>query len=130
MHRRRGLILVDTKYELGEDRDGQLTLLDEVHTADSSRFWIASEYAERFSAGRSQKMLDKENLRAWLIDRHGFSGQGTPPTLDHDIRITLSERYMEAHALLLGRPFVPRVGDVRSRIESNLAQAGLLPDHA
>lgn len=122
----RGLILVDTKYELGEDPDGQLTLLDEVHTPDSSRFWIAREYEARFAERRPQNMLDKENLRAWLIDRHGFSGQGTPPALDREIRMKLSERYMEAHALLLGRPFVPSVGDVRSRIETSLAQAGLL----
>lgn len=122
----RGLILVDTKYELGEDVNGRLTLLDEVHTPDSSRFWIAADYPERFSAGRPQNMLDKENLRSWLQEEQGFSGDGTPPTLDDRIRTTLCLRYMEAHAILLGRPFVPKSGDVKTRIETNLRRAGRL----
>lgn len=122
----RGLILVDTKYELGEDSEGQLTLIDEVHTADSSRFWIAKSYAERFAAGHEQDMLDKENLRSWLIEEHGFSGRGPVPALDDEIRISLCARYMQAHARLLGRPFVPKVGDVKSRIETNLRHANWL----
>jgi len=122
----RGLILVDTKYELGEDAQGQLTVIDEIHTPDSSRYWMADEYEARFAAGEAQAMLDKENLRGWLIETHGFSGHGEPPALDDEIRVTLAERYAEAHALMLGRPFEPEVGDVSARLEKNLADAGLL----
>lgn len=123
----RGLILVDTKYELGEDEDGELYVIDEIHTPDSSRYWIASEYEERFAAGEPQRMLDKENLRGWLIDKHGFSGHGTPPALDDDIRTTLAARYFDAYAAILGAPFEPTVGDVGARIRKNLERAHLLP---
>lgn len=123
----RGLILVDTKYELGLDEDGRLTLIDELHTADSSRYWWADSYAQRFEAGETPQMLDKENLRAWLRDVHGFMGDGPAPELDADVRVMLCERYMQACAAVTGEPFVPAVGDVKLRIRRNLAQAGLLP---
>lgn len=122
----RGLILVDTKYELGEDASGELTLIDELHTPDSSRYWIASEYEARFRAGEPQRMLDKENLRGWLMETHGFSGHGAPPPLTDDIRVTLARRYLEAYETLLGRPFEPKVGRVIDRIRGNLRRAGLL----
>ncbi len=122
----RGLILVDTKYELGEDEDGELYVIDELHTPDSSRYWIAEEYEARFAAGDAQRMLDKENLRGWLIEQHGFSGHGTPPALDDEIRVTLASRYFDAYARILGAPFEPTVGDVGDRIRDNLAAAGLL----
>lgn len=122
----RGLILVDTKYELGLDPDGNLTVIDEIHTPDSSRYWMADQYEARFAAGEAQAMLDKENLRGWLIDTHGFSGHGAPPALDDDIRVTLAERYAEAYARMLGRDFEPEVGPVGPRLEQNLREAGLL----
>lgn len=122
----RGLILVDTKYELGEDEDGELYVIDELHTPDSSRYWIADEYEERFARGEPQRMLDKENLRGWLIDTHGFSGHGAPPALDDDIRTTLAARYFDAYERILGEPFESVVGDVGARIADNLARAGLL----
>tara|TARA_Y100001968_G_C19320862_1_gene699183 strand:+ start:186 stop:1133 length:948 start_codon:yes stop_codon:yes gene_type:complete len=118
-----GLILVDTKYEFGLV-DGELIVIDEIHTPDSSRYWIASEYESRFNKGESQKMLDKENIRQWLIDR-GFSGDGTPPKLTDQIRITLAERYIELFNQLTGKEFVPEVGDVKTRIEGNLENAGI-----
>ena len=74
----RGLILVDTKYEMGL-ADGKLVVIDEIHTPDSSRYWLAREYLQRFMAGQEQQMLDKENIRQWLIKEHGFSGHGKPP---------------------------------------------------
>ncbi len=123
----RGLILVDTKYELGRDADDQLTVIDEIHTPDSSRYWIADSYEARFSAGEPQAMLDKENLRGWLIETHGFSGHGAPPALDDDVRVMLAARYAEAYTRVLGRPFEPEVGDFAARIEANLRAAGLLP---
>ena len=118
-----GLILVDTKYEFGIVNN-ELIVIDEIHTPDSSRYWIASEYEDRFNAGENQKMLDKENIRKWLIDR-GFSGEGTPPTLTDEIRITLAERYIDLYNQLIGRQFNPVVGDVKTRIETNLEKAGI-----
>ena len=122
----RGLILVDTKYELGEDADGRLTAIDEIHTPDSSRYWRADSYEARFEAGRPQAMLDKENLRQWLIEQHGYSGQGAPPALSDEIRVTLAQRYAELYALMLGRSFVPEVGSVKERVHANLVRGRLL----
>ena len=120
---KQGIILVDTKYEFGMV-DDELIVIDEIHTPDSSRYWIASEYEDRFNKGGNQKMLDKENIRQWLIDR-GFSGEGTPPPLTDDIRIILAERYIELYNQLTGKEFNPVVGDVRTRIETNLEKAGI-----
>ena len=118
-----GLILVDTKYEFGMV-DDELIVIDEIHTPDSSRYWVASEYEDRFNMGENQKMLDKENIRQWLIDR-GFSGEGTPPPLTDEIRVTLAERYIELYNQLTGKKFNPVVGDVKTRIETNLEKAGI-----
>tara|TARA_Y100001970_G_scaffold77643_1_gene98664 strand:+ start:1569 stop:2516 length:948 start_codon:yes stop_codon:yes gene_type:complete len=115
-----GLILVDTKYEFGI-YEGELIVIDEIHTPDSSRYWVASEYEERFENSKSQKMLDKENIRQWLIDK-GFKGEGTPPKLTDDIRILLAEKYIELYKALLGKDFIPEVGDVSSRIKDNLSK--------
>jgi len=121
---KQGLILVDTKYEFGMV-DGELIVIDEIHTPDSSRYWVASEYEERYNAGKPQLMLDKENIRQWLIDR-GFSGEGVPPELSDEIRISLSERYMELYAQLTGESFVPETGNVNDRIMNNLNSAGII----
>ena len=120
---KQGIILVDTKYEFGMV-DDELIVIDEIHTPDSSRYWIASEYEDRFNKGVNQKMLDKENIRQWLIDR-GFSGEGTPPPLTDEIRVILAERYIELYNQLTGKEFNPIVGDVRTRIETNLEKAGI-----
>ena len=117
----RGLILVDTKYELGRDAEGKLMVIDEIHTPDSSRYWIAEGSAERHARGEPQRMLDKENLREWLMNERGFSGHGTPPALDDDIRVRLAVFYAELYARLLGRPFVPTVGPVLPRVEAAVA---------
>ena len=102
----RGLILVDTKYEMGV-LDGELVLADEVHTPDSSRYWFADSYRERFEAGERQHALDKEHLRQWLMDR-GYSGEGTPPPIPDDLRLELGRRYAQAFTLLTGTPLRPR----------------------
>lgn len=115
---KRGLILVDTKYEFGMV-DGELILIDEIHTPDSSRYWISDRYQEKFDLGEDQLMLDKENIRQWLIEK-GFSGEGTPPELSDDIRISLSESYMDLFQKLTGNDFNPIIGDVSSRINDNL----------
>ena len=120
---KQGLILVDTKYEFGMV-DDELIVIDEIHTPDSSRYWIASEYEKRFNERKNQNMLDKENIRQWLIER-GFSGEGTPPVLTDEIRVTLAERYIELYTQLTGNEFHPLLGDVKSRIERNLEKAGI-----
>ena len=98
-------------------------MIDEIHTPDSSRYWVAKEYGTRFNNGESQLMLDKENIRQWLIEK-GFSGEGVPPELSEEIRITLAERYVELYRTLTGKKFDPEVGDVKSRIIKNLEIAG------
>jgi phosphoribosylaminoimidazole-succinocarboxamide synthase len=124
-----GLILVDTKYELGLDEDGRLTLIDEVHTPDSSRYWMAQGYETLFAAGKPQRMLDKENLREWLRTEHNYTGHGTPPSLSEDIRIQLATRYADALHLLTGAIFEPRVGAVQDTLTAALPliEAALLP---
>ncbi len=119
---KQGLILVDTKYEFGIV-DGELIVIDEIHTPDSSRYWVAKEYESRFKNDESQLMLDKENIRQWLIEK-GFSGEGTPPELTDEIRTTLAESYVELYRTLTGKQFDPEVGDVKSRIVKNLESAG------
>jgi phosphoribosylaminoimidazole-succinocarboxamide synthase len=121
----RGLILVDTKYELGLV-GGKLTVIDEIHTPDSSRYWVAGSYAERFSRGEEPEMLDKENVRQWLIREKGFSGQGTPPALTDDVRVMLALKYMEVYERLTGERFESQAGDVAERIRTNLATKGYL----
>ena len=105
MAARHGLILVDTKYEFGTVGE-ELVLADEVHTPDSSRYWYAGEYAERFAEGRPQRMLDKEYLRTWLMER-GYLGDGEPPEIPDHVREELGERYREAFRLLTGTELVP-----------------------
>lgn len=123
----RGLILVDTKYEFGMI-DGELNVIDEIHTPDSSRYWMAEEYQERYDKGENQLMLDKENVRQWLIEK-GFSGEGTPPELSENIRVLLSEKYMELYKVLIGDDYNPSLGDVNTRIVNNLTNEGLLKEN-
>lgn len=104
----RGLILVDTKYEFGL-LDGELILIDEVHTPDSSRFWFADRYEENFAAGREQEKLDKEYLRQWLISQ-GFMGNGEAPEIPAQVRIETAKRYLKAFELITGERFEPESG--------------------
>lgn len=117
--RSRGLILVDTKYEMGIS-GGKLTVIDEIHTPDSSRYWIADGYEDRYAKGVDQEMLDKENIRQWLIREHGFSGHGKPPPLTDEVRVMLARKYIEVFELLTGETFTSGVGSVADRIEKNL----------
>ena len=123
--RSRGLILVDTKYEMGI-AEGQLIVIDEIHTPDSSRYWVADGYADRFARGAEQEMLDKENIRQWLIQTHGFSGHGKPPPLTDDVRVMLAQKYIEVFERLTGTRFESGVGDVADRIRRNLQAKGYL----
>lgn len=123
--RARDLILVDTKYEFGFV-GGALTVIDEIHTPDSSRYWVASEYDARFAKGEAQRMLDKENLRQWLIAERGFSGHGPLPSIPDDVRVGLADKYLQAWQTITGRSFDLVVGDTRARVEANLKRAKLL----
>lgn len=123
--RSRGLILVDTKYEMGI-ADGKLVVIDEIHTPDSSRYWIADGYEDRLGRGAEQEMLDKENIRQWLIKEHGFSGHGTPPPLTDDVRVMLARKYIDVYERLTGEVFASEVGSVAQRIERNLRAKGYL----
>jgi len=121
----RGLLLVDTKYEFGAVGDS-IYLIDEMHTPDSSRFWRASSYEDRLAAGEDQVMLDKENVRQWLIREKGFSGHGPLPLIPENVRLQTSELYLRAYGEITGTPLQPIAGDVEARIEKNLQKHGYL----
>ena len=116
----RGLILVDTKYEFGENGDGEILVIDEIHTPDSSRYWIKESYEELFSGGLPQQMLDKEYVRQWLIEK-GYMGEGEPPELSEDVIVTAAKKYVELYEMLTQKEFRIVEGDVKERIAANLA---------
>ncbi len=123
--RTRGLILVDTKYEFGKVGD-ELYVIDEIHTPDSSRYWIADEYQAHFQRGDEQRMLDKENIRQWLIKERNFQGHGNPPPIPDDVRVDLASKYVAAFERITGQTFDFKVGPVHDRIERNLKAKGYL----
>jgi phosphoribosylaminoimidazole-succinocarboxamide synthase len=115
-----GLILVDTKYEFG-NKDGKVMLIDEINTPDSSRYFYADEYQERFDKGLPQKQLSKEFVREWLME-NGFQGQygQKVPEMTDDFVIQISERYIELYEKITGEKFERAdISDVRTRIEKN-----------
>ncbi len=118
---KQGIILVDTKYEFGMTPEGEIVLIDEIHTPDSSRFWFANEYEQRFAAGEEQKKIDKEYLREWLAER-GFRGEGEIPAIPDEVKVETARRYIEAYELITGRTFEAQVGPVLERIQKNLAK--------
>lgn len=118
---KQGIILVDTKYELGVRPNGEIVLIDEIHTPDSSRFWFANEYEKRLAAGEEQKKIDKEYLREWLAER-GFRGEGEVPAIPDAVRVETARRYIEAYELITGQKFVVEVGPVLDRIKKNLQE--------
>jgi phosphoribosylaminoimidazole-succinocarboxamide synthase len=117
----KGLILVDTKYEFGKKAD-QIYLIDEIHTPDSSRYFYAQGYEERFARGENQRQLSKEFVRQWLIENgfQGLSGQKVPEMTEEFIN-QVSERYIELYENITGDKFIKgNTEDVNSRIESNI----------
>lgn len=119
---KRGLILVDTKYEFGKTKEGKIVLIDEIHTPDSSRYFYAEGYEERQAKEEPQKQLSKEFVRQWLISQgfQGKEGQQVPEMSDEYIQ-TISERYIELYEHILGEPFVKAdVSAINQRIESNV----------
>lgn len=118
----RGLILVDTKYEFGKTKSGEIVLIDEIHTPDSSRYFYSEGYLERQNRGEEQKQLSKEFVRRWLIENgfQGKEGQQVPEMTDAYIE-TVSERYIELYEKILGEKFVKAdISDIQGRIERNV----------
>ena len=118
---KRGLILVDTKYEFGK-HDGKIYLMDEIHTPDSSRYFYSEGYEERFAKGEPQRQLSKEFVREWLMDNgfQGKEGQQVPEMTDEIVK-SISDRYVELFEHITGEKFVPQdTEDIASRIEQNV----------
>ena len=119
---RHGLILVDTKYEFGK-KDGKIYLIDEIHTPDSSRYFYADGYEQRFAAGEPQRQLSKEFVREWLMENgfQGKEGQRVPEMTDEVVQ-HISERYIELYEQITGEKFVrEESSDVMARVERNVA---------
>ena len=120
---KRGLILVDTKYEFGK-RDGKVYLIDEIHTPDSSRYFYADGYEEKFEKGETQRQLSKEFVRQWLIEHNFMNEPGqTMPEITDDYAISVSERYIELFEQITGEKFAKAADtdDIAARIEKNVA---------
>ncbi len=118
----KGLLLVDTKYEFGKTKDGQIVLIDEIHTPDSSRYFYAEGYQERQDKGEPQKQLSKEFVRQWLI-ANGFQGKEGQqiPDMDEAYIASVSERYIELYENILGEPFQKApISAIENRIYTNV----------
>ena len=118
----RGLILVDTKYEFGKSSSGEITLIDEIHTPDSSRYFYLDGYSERQSRGEKQKQLSKEFVREWLMD-NGFQGKEGQdmPDLPDDFVNQVSNRYIELYEKITGNKFEKTdISDINNRVLSNI----------
>jgi phosphoribosylaminoimidazole-succinocarboxamide synthase len=119
----RGLILADTKYEMGLARDGTLTVIDEIHTPDSSRYWYAEDYEERLARGEEPRSLDKEYVRRWLANEGRWSGDGPPPVLPDEVRLEAARRYIATYQLVTGERFAPDTREPIGRIAAVLGAA-------
>jgi phosphoribosylaminoimidazole-succinocarboxamide synthase len=119
---RQGLILVDTKYEFGKDADGRIRVIDEIHTPDSSRFWFAESYRERFDKGMPPESFDKEYVRRWLSEQ-GFTGDGPIPPIPDEVKIEAMRRYIEACETVTGQSFAPNLEEPIARIRKALGRS-------
>ncbi|MBN4059226.1 phosphoribosylaminoimidazolesuccinocarboxamide synthase [Endomicrobium sp. AH-315-J14] len=122
----RGLILVDTKYEFGRDRDGNVVVIDEIHTPDSSRYWYAETYEERLSQGLEPQSFDKEYVRRFLAEQ-GFKGDGDIPVIPDDVKVEAVRRYIEACETIIGETFEPNLEEPIARMSKNLGLAERTP---
>lgn len=120
----KGLILVDTKYEFGK-RDGKVILIDEIHTPDSSRYFYAEGYEEKFLKGEPQRQLSKEFVRQWLID-HNFMNQPgqVMPEITDEYAESVAQRYIELYEHIVGEKFVPEqvCDNIEERIQKNVSE--------
>ncbi len=119
-----GLILVDTKYEFGRSPDGKVVLIDEINTPDSSRFWKADTYLDRFSRGEEPENFDKEFVRIAYAEK-GYRGDGEIPTMPTDLWVAASQRYITIYEMLTGKTFDPGEYPVEARLEKNLRLANI-----
>ena len=118
----RGLILVDTKYEFGKDSEGNITLIDEIHTPDTSRYFYIEGYEEKVQSGETPKQLSKEFVRQWLIE-NGFQGKEGQeiPFMSEEYVTSVSERYIELYEIIIGEKFIKEdISNVVDRIEKNI----------
>lgn len=117
-----GMILVDTKYEMGKDENGEIVLIDEIHTPDSSRYWIAETYNERMASGNEPQNIDKEFLRLWFVDNCDPYNDEVLPAAPEDLIVELSSRYIYLYETITGQLFpFPETGEsVIDRINKNL----------
>jgi len=116
-----GMILVDTKYEMGHDSSGNIVLIDEIHTPDSSRYWITETYNERMAAGEEPQNVDKEFLRLWFVDNCDPYNDETLPEAPEELVVELSSRYIYLYESITGGTFVfPEDRPVQERINENL----------
>jgi phosphoribosylaminoimidazole-succinocarboxamide synthase len=113
-----GLLLVDTKYELGFYKD-RLMLVDEVHTLDSSRYWVRESYERRFLSGEPPEMLDKEPTRQWLLSK-GFMGNGPVPEFTDTHRVQIAHHYIDSYQRIARKEFEGEVGPAAQRIEARM----------
>ncbi len=121
-----GLIVVDTKYEFGYDEKGNIYLIDEIHTPDSSRFWLKETYKERFEKEEEPENIDKEFLRLWFKEHCDPYKDKKLPEAPEELVIELSKRYIKLYEMVTGNEFKATVGNVKERIEDNLKNAGYL----
>jgi phosphoribosylaminoimidazole-succinocarboxamide synthase len=119
----RGLILVDTKYEFGKTPEGDVILIDEIHTPDSSRFWYQNTYEARFAAGADPESFDKEYVRRFLAAQ-GFRGDGAIPTIPDEVKVEAMRRYIEAVERITGDTFAPNLEEPQQRMAKHLRAAG------
>jgi phosphoribosylaminoimidazole-succinocarboxamide synthase len=122
-----GLILVDTKYEFGLDADGGIRLIDEVHTPDSSRYWLSDNYLNSFETGSEPENYDKEYLRL-IYAQKGYRGEGVPPQVPDEIWLEISRRYIDLYERLSGQDFEPASYPVTARLAVNLRKRGILQE--
>ncbi|HUQ05759.1 MAG TPA: phosphoribosylaminoimidazolesuccinocarboxamide synthase [Kofleriaceae bacterium] len=116
----RGLILADTKYEMGVTGDGTVIVIDEIHTPDSSRYWYADDYEARLARGEEPRSLDKEYVRRWLAEEAKYTGDGPPPPLPDDVRVEAARRYIKSYELMTGQTFEPDTREPVARIAAAL----------
>jgi phosphoribosylaminoimidazole-succinocarboxamide synthase len=120
-----GLILVDTKYELGLDEKGEVTLIDEIHTPDSSRYWLAQSYESRFNSGREPENIDKEFLRLWFKDHCDPYKDKVLPPAPKDLVVELSSRYIKLYEMITGKEFLVDTSlSIQDRLLANLEKYG------
>lgn len=121
-----GIILVDTKYEFGLDEKGKLILIDEIHTPDSSRYWVKKTYKERFKKGLEPESFDKEELRIWFRN-HGYKGEGELPKMPPEFIAKMSALYMGIYEKITGKNLIPDMTkNVNKRVKENLRFANVI----